>query len=406
MTDAQRFIDSARHHLNDVAADIERHFDNVASQLKDFLSSESPFAPRLIKPPPPPPTAYQAAVRWISKHRAITAAVIAFAITGSVGSAVYYYQRRHHSKKRRARRSASGARTEVVVVAGAISGPLAASVALELERRGYIVYMATGGAHDEHFVRSVQRIDVLPLQLDLTDPYAAQEQLVRFQDVLEKEHVAFEEAEPHKLHLRGLICVPDLSNAPVGSIDTVSSEEWSDALNAKVLNTIATTQLFLPLLKQHAAKLLLMTPSVTSSLLLPGHSVENTVNSALNAYMSTLAVETKGTGLSVTQLKLGNIDIPALSARHRRDGNATSQAKGTPVRKLHDSVFDVLAAQRPARTWYVGRGSFVYDVIGAVAPASAISWMMELGARRHEHKVEEQAAIEGSTAWERVEKEL
>lgn len=341
----------------------------------------------------------------MSKHKAITAAVIAFAVTGSAGS-VLYYQQHKLGKKRRAVRSSSGARTEVVVLAGAINSHVASNLALDLERRGYIVYAVAGGAEDEHFIRSFQRIDLLPLQLDLSEPNAAQEQLARFQAMLDKEHVAFEEAEPHKLRLRGVICVPDSANVPTGPIDSISSEEWSDALNAKVLNTIATTQLFLPLLKKHAGKLLLLTPSITSSLLLPGHSIENTMNGALNAFVATLSAEMKDAGVLVSRFKLGNLDIPAVSARQRRDGLATSRLKATPLRKLHDSVFDALSAKRPARTWYVGRGSFAYDVVGAIAPRSAISWLMQLSQRRPEQRSVQQNAIEGSSTWERIEKDV
>ena len=395
--------------MNDLAADVERHFDRVASQLRQFLSTDIPFAsvkPR--RPPPPPPSTYQRALRWMSSHRAITAAIVAFVITGGVGS-VLYVQHQKLGKKRRAARSTSGARTEVVVLAGAVASPIASALALDLERRGFIVYVIANGPEDEHFIRTLSRVDLLPLHLNLTDTSAAREQLARFRNLLGREHVAFDGAEPHRLHFRGLVVVPESSAVPAGPVEEVSSEDWSDALNAKVLSTIATTQLFLPTLRQHSARMLLLTPSVTSALSLPGHGVENTVNGALNAFATTLSAELEGQGVSVSRFKLGNLDIPSQTARQRRDGVPAPRLKATPLRRLHDSVFDALSASRPARTWYVGRGSLAYDIVGSIAAPSVVTWMMGIGRRREQPRADavkaEMATSQASLTWEKVDRE-
>lgn len=395
--------------MNTLAADVERHFDSVASQLRDFLTTDVPFLPQPRRlPPPPSQSTYQLAVRWMARHRGLTAAITAFLLTGSAGSLLFIRSRRP-SKKRRAARSESGARVETVVLAGAVSSPVASALALDLERRGYIVYVVANSAEDEHYVRSLARVDLLPLRLSLTDPYAAQEQLARFQNMLGKEHVAFDGAAPHRLRFRGLVFVPETSSVPSGAVDEISSEDWSDALNAKVLNTIATAQLFLPVLKAHAAKILLLTPSVTPSLRLPGHSVENTVYGALDAFAATLGAELRRDGVRVARFKLGSLDVPSVTARQRRDGAPAPRLKPTPLRRLHDSVFDALAADRPARTWHIGRGSLAYGIVGAVAPPSVVGWMMGLG-RRREPALEDTershlSITEGSATWEKVDNE-
>ena len=410
MTDAQHFFDLARAQVNSVAADVERHFDLVASHLREWIPSD-PSA--LVRAPPrrlPPPTYYEIVTRWMDRNRALTAAIVAFAVTGAVSTGVYV-QNRKANRKRRARKSPSGARIDVVVVAGATSSPLASAVALDLERRGFVVYVATSSTEEETYIRSLSRADLLPLPLALADPFAAQEQLARFQNLLGREHVAFDGAEPHHLQFKGLVLVPDTGAAPVGHIGDFASEEWSDMLNAKVLSTIATTQLFLPALVAHQSKILMLTPSITPALQLPGHAAENTIYAALKTFTTTLAAEMReqSTGVTVSHFKLGNFDIPSVTAKQRREGQASPKFRATPLRELNNTVFDTLVARKPNAMLRVGRGSLAYDIVGTIAPQSIIGWMLGLGKKQeaaaevdvHEELTGSQASI----TWEKIDEE-
>ncbi|KAK5134641.1 hypothetical protein LTR08_006297 [Meristemomyces frigidus] len=409
MTDASQIFDYARKQFNDIAEDVERHFESVAGQLRGYLPVDTSF----VRPPPPPrrlppPSTLQVAQRWMLRHQALTTAAVAFVVTGSIGAFVFV-RSRDGKRKRRAKRSASGARTDVVVVVGAVANPLTSALYLDLERRGFVVYVVASTSEDEQYVRSQSRIDLLPLNLDLVDPFAAQEQLARFKALLEREHLAFDSAEPHHLNFTGMILVPD-TQSTIASINDTSSEEWSDALNAKVLNTIATTQLFLPTIISHKAKVLLLTPSVTPALKLAGHAVESTVYGALEGFVSSLAAELKQEDVSVSHFKLGNFDIPSVTIKQRRDGVPKPMLRATPLRKLHDSVFDALVASRPRRTWHVGRGSLAYDVIGNWMPPAVIGWMMGAGRRPaqavvEEVREEEMVGSQGSLTWEKIEQE-
>ena len=364
----------------------------------------------LRAPPPPkrlpPPTTLQLAQRWVARHRALTAAAVAFLVTGSIGTLVYI-KNKERKRRRRAKKSPSGARTEVVVVAGAVANPLASALYLDLERRGFVVYVVAHTPEDDHYIRSQSRADLLPLHVDLVDPYTAQEQLARFRNLLAREHRAFEDAAPHNLKFRGFILIPDTQSTPT-RIEDISSEEWSDVLNAKVLNTIATTQLFLPSITEQKAKIFLLTPSVTPSLTPPLHALESTVYGALNGFLSSLASEMREDGVTVSHFKLGNIDIPSVTARNRRDGVPQSRFKATPLRKLHDSVFDALVSTRPRRTWHVGRGSLAYDLIGTWMPAGAVGWLMGAGRKPavvDELKDDDLQGSAGSLTWEKIEQE-
>nr|POE49570.1 hypothetical protein CFP56_50487 [Quercus suber] len=154
--------------------------------------------------------------------------------------------------------------------------------------------------------------------------------------------------------------------------------------------------------------MLFLAPSVAPALKLPMRSVESTVYGALEGFRTSLAAEVRDDGVVVANFKLGNLDIPSVTARQRRDGVAPPRIKATSIRTLHDAVFDALVARRPSRTWHIGRGSMAYDIIGSWMPSSAIGWMM--GNARKPVVVEEvqEESIhgsQGSLTWEKVDQE-
>lgn len=318
-----------------------------------------------------------------------------------------YVKSRDLKKRRRAKKASSGARTEIVVVAGAVANPLTNAVYLDLERRGFVVYVVANTPEDEHYIRSQSRADLLPLSLDLVDPFRAQNQLARFQNLLGTEHRAFDHAEPHRMNFVGLVVIPDLRCTPA-RVEDISSEEWSDALNAKVLHSIATTQHLLPAVIEHKANVLFLTPSMTAALKPPMHSMESTIDGALQGFTTSLAAELKQDGVNTTCFRLGNIDIPAVTIKQRRDGVPPPRLKPTPLRALHDQVFDTLVSRRPWRTVHVGRGSLTYDIIGSVMPPAFIAWMMGVGQRPSIVRDSSDDSLQGSAGsltWEKVDQD-
>lgn len=59
--------------------------------------------------------------------------------------------------------------------------------------------------------------------------------------------------------------------------------------------------------------------------------------------------------------------------------------KGSPLRELHNAVFDIMASKKPGRVWHVGKGSQLYGFVGNWIPAGLVGWMM--GVRHIERKV-------------------
>ena len=59
-----------------------------------------------------------------------------------------------------------------------------------------------------------------------------------------------------------------------------------------------------------------------------------------------------------------------------------SIVKGSPLRELHNAIFDaVVRGKGKGTTLFVGRGSRLYYVVGNWAPAGIVGWMM--GSSRH-----------------------
>ncbi|KAF2132886.1 DUF1776-domain-containing protein [Dothidotthia symphoricarpi CBS 119687] len=442
--DEQRFLDVLTEYSQDIKSFTgsiwdasDRHFANVAGYVKRHVPENwLPQQARPLPPPPPPPATVTGAYiyylqDWVSKNRALTAAFVAFVGTGGF---LVWRERKKYNRKRRARRASNGARREVVVIAGPPNSPITKSLSLDLERRGFIVYIVCSNMDEEQQVLSESRADVKPLHLDVVDTYGTQKAIERFHHMLTKPHVAFAGASPHNLHLKGVVLVPDLI-FPSGPIETVSPELWSDALNAKVLNTIAVTQALLPTICEFKSRVMMLTPSIVASLQPPFHSVETTIVHALEGFLASLRGELGTLDIDVIQFHLGTFDYTNVGPKHhlqRRVSNGPdawptttkalyannfanqtrvahsrgvfnhTSSSGSPLRELHNAVFDALTQNRPRKVWRVGRGSVTYDLVANWVPTGVVGWMM--GLRRVSLDTTAAPKLEDSVqSWEKVE---
>lgn len=235
----------------------------------------------------------------------------------------------------------------------------------------------------------------------------------------------------------GLVLIPDITY-PAGPVETISLELWSDALNAKVLGTIATAQAFLRLLAEFRSRLIIATPSIIPLIRPPFQSVESTVVGALDNFTYTLRSEMATLGVPVCQLHLGSFDLSSGGSQQPLSRNAEqevlfwpsharsayaqnylkqeggwssskgivhtfgrgSRNRGSPLRELNNAVFDCLTVSRPRSVQRVGQGSTLYATIGAVAPASLVRWMM--GIRPIQCLDESKRSPCDSPGWEKV----
>lgn len=122
------------------------------------------------------------------RHRAWTAAIFAFFGTGGL---LLFGSHALHTRKRKARRAGNGARKEIIgmltpaveengkswsstvlmyyeVIAGSPHEPLTRSIASDLERRGFIVFITVLSVEEEHLVQAENSADIRALYLDVT----------------------------------------------------------------------------------------------------------------------------------------------------------------------------------------------------------------------------------------------
>ncbi len=169
-------LNTVTEELSKICDAIEAHFVTVGASLNEALRA-APWLPNAVKPsprsptpghamravpaPPAPPAGYYEVCKsWASQHRAVTAAVVAF-----VGTGVLVLWRRRRSSRRHLHRHA---RVQVVVLAGSPQSPLTRSLALDLQRRGFTVYIVINDVGEERLMQDLWRDHIRPLTLDIT----------------------------------------------------------------------------------------------------------------------------------------------------------------------------------------------------------------------------------------------
>lgn len=461
--------------------------------LREQLSTVE-WIPDSIRPRPLPPapsaqllplSALERLEGWMSRHKFLTGLIVL-----GTGAAVYRtYRMQYKHKPRRARRSRNGGRIEVVVIAGKPSLPLVKSLALDLERRGHIVFVVCNSVEEDAIVQSMQRSDIRPLAVDITDvsiastlaaapalsprfanmapltwvkrlhlqPPLAGASIERFAQYLHAPHPSTSKAKPNYLTLKAVVVVPSVTyqTAPIA---TIPPSGFAELFHTHLLHPILTIQSFLPLLTarpspppvspapaaaaaggspapsptsnsssshgQGPPKVVVLTPSIVSSINPPFHAPEATVCSALSAFTEVLTAELRPLSIPVTHVQLGTFDLseftPALkagaaaasraaglltgpesaesswpeSARYAYGRNYTAQStsvigtgtavrglRGTSLRELHNTVFDIISAD-PARGGWppesvrVGLGADLYGFVGRWVPRGLVAWMM------------------------------
>ncbi|EGZ77221.1 DUF1776-domain-containing protein [Neurospora tetrasperma FGSC 2509] len=368
--DDQAFLDvlsslpgDIKRYSEDVANIVNENVDKIAETVRHTLAT-SQWVPEQIRPrlPPPAPSAelpislYNRVESWVLRNKVLTTAIVL-----ATGSILYrsYTVSAHARKTRRARRARSGGRMDVVVIAGSANLPLTRSVALDLERKGFIVFIVSSGPEDDIAIQNLARPDIRPLGVDTTDPLSASASIERFATYLQSPHAAVPNSKRHRLHLKAVILIPSL-NYQTSPIATIPPSGFANLFNTHLLHPIITLQAFLPLLtarlgptpsaessssgtdkKKDSPKIIVCTPSIISSINPPFHAPEATVCSALSAFTEVLTAELRPLAIPVTHIQLGTFDFagftPASAAReHWQERNS----QGVPLRALEANPQD------------------------------------------------------------------
>ncbi|KAI5847094.1 hypothetical protein DFP73DRAFT_475139 [Morchella snyderi] len=396
------------------AADLlDRQADVAAALIRGALSS-TPWLPEAARPPPPPPPPPQASLaarlahraglgRWVRDNKWAVGIVAATGV--GIGAWVYGKRKQRRRAGRRARKAADGGRKEVVVLAGSPHDPVARSLALDLERRGFIVFVAVSTVEDEQVVINEGRRDLRPLNIDILDPDSSHSAIDKFHTYLTTPLASFPGAHPHRLHFTALILLPS-GPYPTGPLETLPADHWSDTLTLKLLAPLLTTKLLLRSICEARARILLCTPNIIAPLAPPFHAPECAAVAALHAAADVLRREMAPAGVSVCVLKLGTFDTAAAAgggkgvqllnaaradilgwapgaratyARSYAAMRAAGGVKGSPLRELHRAVAEALTCEVPRRVVYVGGGSVVYEALGRLAPEWLVGWWLGCG---------------------------
>lgn len=253
-------------------------------------------------PPPPPQSTYDRIVEWLSENRyAVASGAAVIALAG--GYAVYVHSQSRGKKRRRAARTGNGARKEVLVLTNYTHHPIAKSLALDLERRGFIVFCVCATAQEKAAVENDGRADVRALLLhDGDEAYA---QIEHFGSYLSLPAPAYHGG--HTLHLAGIIVGPaPLHSTPTGPLEAVEPEDLSHALDIGIAQPVRVVQLLLPLLRQHRGRFICLQEWILPSLNAPFHGVQCAQAHALRSLCGSLARESQ---IAVTHVKLGTFDL-------------------------------------------------------------------------------------------------
>lgn len=203
------------------------------------------------------------------------------------------------------------------------------------------------------------------------------------------------------MSLSGIVIIAD-HGIQVLPVVELTSREWSETLNVNVLRSITNAGQLLPLVTDHCARVVYMTPCANAVLSTPHHALGNVATKALDAYADTLAAELHNTKCGFSKIVLGHTNRRSMTVQD-------SSALG-PV--LHNTVYDALTTTQSHATWRVGHGSLAYPFIAAIAPARLISWMVRPDKRMHltPHRTQSQRApvssdgeqSDSSAQWEKI----
>ncbi|KAL9609714.1 MAG: hypothetical protein Q9167_005539 [Letrouitia subvulpina] len=351
------------HEINKVADYIDSVSDSISSALRESIDRSSWIPASMRKPSAPPPRAPAVATPlgyldcsrdWISRHRAVTVAVACFFGTGFF---LIWRRRKANRAKRRARRAKNGQRTEVVVLAGSPHAPVTRSLSLDLERRGFVVYIPVSSLSEERLIQAEAKADIRPLHLDVTEGSSL------------------------------LFLTPSITaslNPPNHAPENVISS---------ALNTYIST-----LRKELAGQTVNVTQFKLGAFDYRSDSDAHNMQVALRHSVGPPS---------------GSVGTSSSGEQWLSSGGA----KGSSLRELHLEVFDAIAGKRTG-TVFVGKGSRLYDIVGQWVPEGMLGWMLGLRSQKKQqpqkkpkkderdaHTCLEREVQSSSREWEKVDEQ-
>lgn len=391
-TSASSFLSSLLQAVHESIPDL----DSVLN-LKFFNILRSDTTPA----PEPQEKAVDRLIHQIQKHK--TAAFSALALSVTTTSYLIYRSVREPRTRNRPRRRvpklANGARREVVVVVGSPTEPMTRLIAVDFEKRGFIVYLTVLDDKDYKYIQSNQITDDINYVNLMEDSYEVQ--LGKFRKVLDVGVVPFPGAEAHRLRLSAVVFAPTLY-FPLGPLENTPDSTWQRLLFRLTVTTRLLSLGLLDIVRDQKSSIIAIVPSIVSSLRMPYHGPESVLQNSMKDVFSTLSKELRPQNINVTQVRLGNLNLaPSKAARaesvpliveaevrswseEMRSAYGSdfqkSQASLRPMgssfknkglRELYHTLYDLIFYNgRAPSVVYCGTGARAYDRLASFLPHS------------------------------------
>ncbi|KAI5962354.1 uncharacterized protein KGF55_003430 [Candida pseudojiufengensis] len=305
--------------------------------------------------------------------------------------------------KKRVPKLSNGARNDTILIIGSPTEPITRLIALDLEKRGFIVYLTILDNIDLKYIESNKLSDEVNY-IDLTKT-SIENSISQFNQLLKTPVIPFERAEPHYLKLRSVIFAPSLY-FPIGPIENIGINTWQK-LNERLLTYLKLfSSGLIQLIRNQHSNLLLINSTNTSSLNVPYHAPETMLQNQLSNLFTTLTYELKQFGINVTQLKLGNISLSnqKINSNTRIESLINSEirawtsemkqfygsnfsknmfksnkikgigGKGTSIKGLYHLIFELIYGKHNPNVVYYGKGARLYNILSYLVPISWLSW--------------------------------
>ncbi len=265
-----------------------------------------------------------------------------------------------------------------VIVTGASSG-IGLECARWLSGRGYHVFAGVRKRADAERLEKLAPGKILAIILDVTDPASIAS--------------AVKIVSKNPSNVLPFALVNNAGITIAGPLERLPIESFKTQIDVNLTGQLAVTQAFLPLLRAHHGRVLLM-GSILGRFALPFLGAYSCAKFAIEALAETLSMELAGTGVSVSVIAPGNVATPiwekskevALrtagdlsgmewdvyrdAARSALGFVARLSVRGMPPVRVAQAVERALSARVPRKRYTVGLDSgFLGRVMPVFSPA-------------------------------------
>lgn len=396
----------------DFASSVSQTAVNAAGEINSMCDQAASTVAKNLPPslskgvsgdPPAPPTFFERMnKKWLVATGVVGGSVAIVALWKLRSMPVPQRRRR-----RTARRAPDGGRKDVVLIGASPYEPLVRVIAQDLMIRGFIVYITSASPEEDEAIHRERSSDIRALRCNMYNPSMTERGLHELEVLLQTPVTSFAGAETRFLSLAAVILIPDLFY-PTGPLEATSSYQWAQTISTKILGPInLLTCGGLDMVRQHASRVILLTPSIISSLNPAFHAAESICVAALSSLALVVSREVASQHISMSHLKLGSFDTShggpetvrfgteyqikrnmradVLSwpehVRHLYAGAyaasaylQTNRTRGSRLRRLFSVLFDTISLPSPPRVVHVGKGSHAYDMLTTFLP----EWLLTL----------------------------